>query len=102
MYICSACGCCSKAGEPRQTYLFYRVVPNPVTGGTRQEIDKELPVCSSCKFDLDNGVAISDLMVIKQRSNRREQVEKAPEQQQALPDWANADEIQRLPKKESV
>lgn len=65
VYRCNVCGVCSEARQPRILHVIHREVPYSVLtvhhgrkSGMRKEIARELPVCKSCKTQLDRGVPL--------------------------------------------
>lgn len=66
MYKCFVCHEVSPPGQPRLVHTIHRLVPRFVHGNgeldLREEIARELPVCASCKAELDAGIALDVLL----------------------------------------
>lgn len=63
MYICEGCFTCSKAGQPRLLYIQYRqcTYTNGGLTTTGREAVREIPVCATCKEELESGTSLAQV-----------------------------------------
>ena len=61
MYLCKVCGACSKPKQRKLIHQVLRWIKDRYFGEERQEIAAELPVCKTCKDQLEAGISLEVL-----------------------------------------